>query len=162
MEPQEIVAVGIDGSGGSLAALRYAVAEATRRNAKLLVVTAYIPQEKLIAYDVAMVINASDLEASALAEAQCAVDTTLAGNPAPPEVEIRAVGAAPAKALIEAARGADLLVVGHRGLGGFASMLLGSVALACALHAPCPVTVVRPSWTPREEDSTLASSNAGH
>jgi nucleotide-binding universal stress UspA family protein len=49
----------------------------------------------------------------------------------------------PATALIDAAEGADLLVVGSRGHGAFAGMLLGSVSLHVTTHAPCPVTVVR-------------------
>jgi nucleotide-binding universal stress UspA family protein len=57
-------------------------------------------------------------------------------------VVTRVVPGSAAAALLEAASGADLLVVGSRGRGGFASMLLGSVSLQCTLHAPCPVTVV--------------------
>jgi nucleotide-binding universal stress UspA family protein len=49
----------------------------------------------------------------------------------------------PARALIESAAGADLLVVGARGRGGFAGLVLGSVSDQCVRHAPCPVTVVR-------------------
>ena len=58
--------------------------------------------------------------------------------------------------LIERARGADLLVIGHRGRGGAASALLGSVGLHCVLHAECPVTVIRPKLAPavvREPDA---------
>lgn len=49
----------------------------------------------------------------------------------------------PASVLLHAARGATLLVVGSRGRGGFAGLLLGSVAQHCAQHAECPVVVVR-------------------
>jgi len=48
-----------------------------------------------------------------------------------------------AAALTEAAKNADLLVVGTRGLGGFKELLLGSVSHQCVLHAPCPVVVIR-------------------
>ena len=47
------------------------------------------------------------------------------------------------KLLVEVAKGANLLVVGSRGLGGFRELLLGSVSQQCAQHATCPVVIVR-------------------
>jgi nucleotide-binding universal stress UspA family protein len=60
-------------------------------------------------------------------------------------LRVRALPGAASEVLTEQARGADLLVVGHRGRGGFASAMLGSVGLHSVLNAPCPVTVVRPT-----------------
>jgi nucleotide-binding universal stress UspA family protein len=58
-------------------------------------------------------------------------------------VTVEAVIGAPGRVLVEAAAGADELVLGHRGRGAVRSALLGSVGLHCALHASCPVTIVR-------------------
>jgi nucleotide-binding universal stress UspA family protein len=58
-------------------------------------------------------------------------------------VHLKVTEGHPAFVLTDAARGAALLVVGSRGHGAFAGMLLGSVSEYCAAHAPCPVVVVR-------------------
>ena len=50
----------------------------------------------------------------------------------------------PTEALITAARGADLLVLGSRGRSQFRRLLLGSVSQGCAAYAPCPVVLVKP------------------
>jgi nucleotide-binding universal stress UspA family protein len=60
-------------------------------------------------------------------------------------VEQRLVDAPAAAALIEAAKDAELLVVGSRGHGGFTGLLLGSVSQQVANHAPCPVVIIRAS-----------------
>ncbi len=84
----------------------------------------------------------ADLEASARAvldRAVSEVSNELQGV----EVDCRVRKGAPAEVLIEAASGADLLVVGSRGLGGFKGLMLGSVSHQCAQLAACPVVIVR-------------------
>ena len=75
-------------------------------------------------------------------------ETVRAVVPEGVEVRTRLLEGNPSKVLIEAAEGADLLVVGARGRGGFGSLLLGSVSSQCVQHSPCPVVVIPSSWEP--------------
>ena len=80
------------------------------------------------------------------AAAEAALDATV--REAIPDVsdvkiEQRVVQGTPGAALVDESHNADLLVVGSRGHGGFASLLLGSVSQQCAHHAACPVVIVR-------------------
>jgi nucleotide-binding universal stress UspA family protein len=71
------------------------------------------------------------------------VDEVARGLAGPlPDVQARAAEGSPADVLIRESHGADLLVVGSRGHGGFHTMLLGSTSIQCVMHATCPVTVV--------------------
>jgi nucleotide-binding universal stress UspA family protein len=79
------------------------------------------------------------------------------------EIESKVVEGGAAEVLVEAVGGDDLLVVGSRGHGGFAGLLLGSVSQQCAQHAPCPVVIVRAAATvftaaaaPKEQQWTSA------
>jgi nucleotide-binding universal stress UspA family protein len=76
------------------------------------------------------------------------------GPPADVEIECRAVEGSPTAALVAASRGAEMLVLGSRGYGGFHGLLLGSVGQQCVQHAVCPVVIVRPARDGTSEGST--------
>jgi nucleotide-binding universal stress UspA family protein len=59
-------------------------------------------------------------------------------------ITVEARAGHPGEVLVDAAKDAELLVVGHRGRGSVRSVLLGSVGLFCVLHAECPITIVPP------------------
>ena len=88
------------------------------------------------------------LRSGAQEAAQRAVDELSTARPdLAGQIEVEAVGICghASDDLVEQSRGADLLVLGHRGRGAIASAVLGSVGLSCVLHAGCPVTIVRPT-----------------
>ncbi|MEV0133281.1 universal stress protein [Dactylosporangium sp. NPDC050688] len=137
------VIAGVDGSQDAERALRFAFEQASFRGVGLTAVLAYLwpdstgPGEMLpLVYDQD---NLRDDERRALVE-------SLAGwAERYPDVDLRtaAVRGRPAAVLTERSAGAELLVVGSRGRGGFTGLLLGSVSQAVIRHAACPVAVVR-------------------
>ena len=139
-----MIVVGIDHSDGAKAALRFALEEARLRGVKLRAVHAW-KFDYLEAPGLMRTLPPGEYETLHSA-AEAALDATFkeVGNAEGVEVERRVVQGAPAGVLVEESRGADLLVVGSRGLGGFAQLLLGSVSQQCANHAKCPVVIVRP------------------
>jgi nucleotide-binding universal stress UspA family protein len=142
----EKILVGIDGSDASKAALRWAVEDARARGAEVVALHAY---EVAVPAADAVPVAPVDLPAliaetheGALRFVTEIVDEVV-GNAVTVNVAPIAVEDEPVRALLDAARDADLLVVGHRGhrLSG----LLGSVSLECAQHAACPVLIHRGS-----------------
>ena len=131
------IVVGIDGSEGSAAALRWALAEAQAHQATVVAVHAW----SLLSQPDGT-FSGTYGESDARAYAEEAVGA-VAGPGVGADIEIATVCELPAKALLEAAADADLLVVGARGLGGIKELLLGSVSTQCVHHAPVPVVVVR-------------------
>ena len=143
------VVVGVDGSVGSKAALRWALAEAHLRKAPLRIVHVwsyahmaapgegygymggFVPYAPVDGGQVAM-----DLLDGVIGE--------VADEVMDVEIERQVIDGAAAAALVGAVTGGDLLVVGSRGHGGFTGLLLGSVSQQCVQHAPCPVVVVHP------------------
>jgi len=146
------IVVGVDGSPGSREALRWALDEARRREATLRIVHAWmVPLVEAMPEPWVLGLTPpapSDEEVyeHLRAAAQAVLDSAVDDAKAEPAVEVEGelVEGRAAPALIEAARDADLLVVGSRGRGGFAGLLLGSVSAQCAHHSPCPLVVVPP------------------
>jgi len=140
-----IVLVGVDGSAESGAALKYAVAEANRRGARLRVVSTYFPEYSVHGRTRPVTAAETAVEVDLESETRHMVEDALSGEAAQPPVDIVIAAGPAAGVLIDQSGEVDVLVLGHRGRGGFASMLLGSVGLQCVLHARCPVIVVRPT-----------------
>jgi len=135
------IVVGTDGSAAGAATVRWAAHEASRRRLPLHLVHAFD-------WNWASARFGASSEMIELAEGHAnavVADAVVQAGQAAPDIEIHphAVVGEPAVALLEAARHAELLVVGNRGHGGFASLLLGSVSQHVATHAACPVVVVR-------------------
>lgn len=152
--PGSRIVVGVDHSPAARSALAYALREAVRRDAPVQVVTAAeVPVDWGAVHgarpDPADWPSAEQVRAAAAVHAARVVDevrTELAEDAdIPPIVTVTAVLGPAAPALLRAASGAALLVVGSRGRGTVASTLLGSVSRDCVLHATCPITVVRPA-----------------
>ncbi len=140
------IVVGIDGSAASRDALGWALAEARRRGAVVEAVHVWhYPVWTLTPTMGAPTFAHADLEAEARAVLDEGVDEVTAGaDPADlPTIERVALEGSAAEVLVNRAADADLLVVGHRGHGGFTGLLLGSVASQCTIHSPVPVVVVR-------------------
>lgn len=139
------ITVGIDGSHNSLQALEWAMKEAAVHHAPLTVLTVYEVAASqwtghpMIEPEVDG--PAQEKYRQAAGEAVAKVASGL-GEEQPPSVTVSAVTGFAAHELIDASRNSDLLVVGSRGGGGFARLLLGSVTSQVVHHAACPVVVV--------------------
>lgn len=148
MEDRERIVVGVDGSDQSREALRFALRDAARRGAEVKVVGVFVrPEHWPRAHWCSAPPALGEIAARIRAGAWRMVDDLVAeGGDALKQVpvQVHARAGSPARALVAEARGADLLVVGCRGRGGFSRALLGSVSTQVVLHAACPVTVVRP------------------
>ncbi|WP_353810218.1 universal stress protein [Agromyces sp. SYSU T00194] len=131
------ILVGVDGSAQSIEALRYAAQLAGALDGPLEAVTTWTFPPVMGAY----VIDGWTPDEDARSLLDDAIDEAFDG--APPEGLVRTVLAGPAAGtLIEESRRARMLVLGSRGHGGFAGLLLGSVSAACAAHAHCPVLIL--------------------
>jgi nucleotide-binding universal stress UspA family protein len=142
-----VIVVGVDRSAGAEEALRFAFEEARLRQATLRAVHAwqfgYIGAPSLEG-SVPVLGAELDEHRSAAGAVLDAMVREAIPDANDVEIERRVIEGTAAAVLVEESRGADLLVVGSRGHGGFAQLLLGSVSQQCAHHAECPVVIVRP------------------
>ncbi|MFD5463665.1 universal stress protein [Kitasatospora sp. NPDC127059] len=134
------VVVGVDGSSSSYAALRWAIRHATRIGGVVDAVGAWEPPSHY-GWSAPVVDTSFDKD---LAQQRFADELRdVLGPDRPVPVQERLVMGDPSDVLLDAARGAELLVVGSHGRSGFTRALLGSVSTRCAQHADCPVVIVR-------------------
>ena len=143
MNDRKIIVVGVDGSAGSRRALTWAAAEAASHGSDLVVVNVWehtlLPPAGSVSVSEHYVPDPSQRTADDLLQ----VIKEELGEEPPVLVQPLVKQGRPAEVLIEQSASADLLVVGTRGHGGFAGLVLGSVSQHVAAYAKCPVTVVR-------------------
>ena len=132
------IVVGVDGSAASKAALRWAVTAAGVTGGHIEAVTTWqIP----VTYGWALMSGGWEPEKAARELLSETVESVF-GTDRPADLRMIVEEGSAAKVLIKHSTGAQMLVVGSRGLGGFAGLLLGSVSATCAEHAKCPVLVI--------------------
>ena len=140
---QQPIVVGFDDSPASRKALAWALRTAKRRGADVLLVHAAMTFPPMLAGHWTYVASPREIATEA-GEAVLQAGRLIASRLSP-EVTIasRLIEDAPAAGILQVVEGAGLVVVGSRGLGGFAELLIGSTSLKVATHASCPVVVVR-------------------
>jgi len=138
------ITVGIDGSAHSARALEWGIKEAAIRHAPVSVLTVHsVPMSGWTGNPITLPQDAEDQEkAQRAAEEMTLKATSQLGAAKPSSVTVRAISGFPVQELIAASRTADLLVVGSRGAGGFARLMIGSVSSQVVHHAHCPVVVI--------------------
>ena len=138
------IVVGVDGSPNSERALDWAMQEAITRHAPLTVVAVHAVPKSY--WGNIPVVGSAD--EPLLEELRKSVEelteraASRLSDASPASVNIRAVSGFPVQELLAASQDADLLVVGSRGAGGFARLLIGSVSSQVAQHATCPVVIL--------------------
>ena len=141
-ESGQVVVVGVDGSDPSVAALSWASRYGAATGATVRAVRVWhyptaagLPPGKTPA--------PVETEVEGWVRDELTQAVTKANPDSSAQVESKIIYGHPAEALIDESRGESLLVLGHRGHGGFAEALTGSIVIHCVNHAACPVVVVR-------------------
>ncbi|HXP21884.1 MAG TPA: universal stress protein [Streptosporangiaceae bacterium] len=139
------IVAGVDGSDSSIEALRWAIrqAEVTGGTVDAVIAWQYPIAAGGLGWAPTAGLDVTDYAELAAKALSAAVGE--AGPAAGVEVHQIVMAGNPAQVLLDVAVGADLLVVGSRGHGGFTEALIGSVSQRCVHHARCPVVVVHSS-----------------
>lgn len=152
------IVVGTDGSPPSADAVRWALEAACLVDAWVDVVLVWAPDIDFGWLGAPPAHGwLADPVAQGYALVQAVVDRVCAGRPAE-AVRTLVIEGDPVQCLLAHARGADILVLGDRGAGGFLGLQLGSVASACARHATCPLLVVPASRRLQERRDSLGTA----
>ena len=140
--PSRRIVVGVDGSAPSIRALQWAARQADWSGATLEVLTAWTFPEHPAPLGLESHVPWPD---ELIGQARVKLDEVIGDalpNIDPQRVIARVIRGSAVRVLLDAARDAELLVVGSRGRGAMAELLLGSVSEHCVRHAVCPVVVV--------------------
>jgi nucleotide-binding universal stress UspA family protein len=141
---EQRIVVGVDGSQASKAALAWAIGQAELTDATVEAVMAWEYPIAFAGVGYAPIGSVMDTDFAGNAEQVLGAAISETVDPASKvKVSATAREGNAARILLEAVQGADLLVVGSRGHGGFTEALLGSVSQHCVHHAKCPVVIVR-------------------
>jgi len=135
------IIVGVDGSGASVDAIKWAIRQARLTGATVEAIIAWsVP----VSFGVAMgAVESVDWEANSKEIIDAAVREAVGDGDSDVKITLTSVQGHPADILVEASKDADLAVVGSRGHGGFVGAVLGSVSSHVVAHALCPVVVTR-------------------
>jgi nucleotide-binding universal stress UspA family protein len=136
------IVAGVDGSASARSALRWAVRQAELTGGSVDAVIAWQYPASYAGYGM-VPLRAGVVDFAGWAEKTLAEEVAAATAGSTVDVRSQVTEGTPARVLLDAAEGGDLLVVGSRGHGGFAEALLGSVGQHCVHHARCPVVVIR-------------------
>ena len=153
------IVVGVDGSSSSMRALAWAAAEAELRSAALQVVHVDFARHEAVEALAPGMLSAeqSVLDRAVVRARALAPSILVTGRLCDPPA---------GKALIAASKGAEMVVVGSRGLSALQELALGSVSSECAHHGACPVVIIRPpirqpAADPRKALVGLSSTGGG-